>query len=166
LNTKAEHQDRVIESLDVTISAQVSDELQEMKKRTQALKVQEASQTSKGIAMKSFTDKKQSPQHQIEIQTVAEHFRKTCAQPKEDFRETRPDSQFFLELKITERDEGQGALESFMLNHENIKEMIRSREDLNARGVDRISYRIMKRAGATGVKFMKLLIRACEVEAC
>jgi hypothetical protein len=48
-----------------------------------------------------------------------------------------------------------------MLNDKNITDVINLREDLSACGVDGISYRIMKKAGDSGVKLMKLLIRAC-----
>jgi hypothetical protein len=51
-------------------------------------------------------------------------------------------------------------MEEFMLDEKNIAEVIKSREDLSASGVDGISYRIMKAAGTEGVKFMKLLIQA------
>jgi hypothetical protein len=49
-------------------------------------------------------------------------------------------------------------MESFVLNDKNIAEVIISREDLSACGINGISYRIMKRPGDTEVKFMKLLI--------
>jgi hypothetical protein len=50
-------------------------------------------------------------------------------------------------------------MEELMLDEKNIAEVIKSREDLSASGVDGISYRIMKTAGTEGVKFMKFLIR-------
>jgi hypothetical protein len=50
---------------------------------------------------------------------------------------------------------------NFMLNEKNIAEVIRSWEDLNGRRIDGISYWIMKRARTEGMKFMKLLVRAC-----
>jgi hypothetical protein len=74
LNTEEEHRERVIDSLDAMISTQVSGEIEEMNKRAQAqaqaLKVQEAYRTSKGITIRRFIDKKQSPQRQIEIERV------------------------------------------------------------------------------------------------
>jgi hypothetical protein len=48
-----------------------------------------------------------------------------------------------------------------MLSEDNIAQVIKSRQDLSACGVDGISYRIMKGAGRERVKFMKLLVRAC-----
>jgi hypothetical protein len=48
-----------------------------------------------------------------------------------------------------------------MLNEDNIAQVIKSRQDLSACGVDGISYRIMKGAGSEGVKIMELLVRAC-----
>jgi hypothetical protein len=159
LNEDMSHRDRVIDWLDAMISTQVSEELREMNKRSQALKIQEAYRTSRGIAMRRFIDKKQSPQCQIDKEVVTEHFRMTWAPPEEDFVEANEDSEFHLDKLIGEDEETE--LESFMMNETNIAEVIRSREDLSACGVDGISYRIMKGAGAEGVKFVKLLVRGC-----
>jgi hypothetical protein len=62
------------------------------------------------------------------------------------------------ENKITERKKE--AMEEIMLDETNSAEVIESREDLSASGVDGVSYRILKATGTEGVKFMKLLIRA------
>jgi hypothetical protein len=48
-----------------------------------------------------------------------------------------------------------------MIIEANIEAIIKSRDDLSACGVNGISYRIMKRAGAEGVAFMKLLVPGC-----
>jgi hypothetical protein len=48
-----------------------------MNKRAQALKIQEAYRTSKGITMRRFIDREQSPQCQIEMERVTEHFSRT-----------------------------------------------------------------------------------------
>jgi hypothetical protein len=159
LNTNADHRSQVIEWLDAMITTQVEGEIGEMNKKSHALKVQEAYRTSKGIAMRRFIDKEQSPQCQIEMEAVKEHFREVWARPREDFVEAEENSKFYLEPKILPEDEE--ALEEYMLNEKNISEVIKSREDLSACGVDGISYRIMKGAGAEGIKFMKHLIRAC-----
>jgi hypothetical protein len=129
-----------------------------MNKKAQALKIQEAYRTSKGIAMKRFMEKEQSPQCQIDMGDVTEHFRTTLSRPLEDFVEAEEKSSFYLESRITDEDEDE--MEEFMLNEKNIAEVIKSREDLSACGVDGISYRIMKGAGAEGVKFMKNIISA------
>jgi hypothetical protein len=52
-------------------------------------------------------------------------------------------------------------MEEFVLNEKNIAEVIRSREDLSACGIDEISDRIMKGAGAEGISFIKNLVRGC-----
>jgi hypothetical protein len=96
-NTSAEHRDRVIEWFDAMISTHVSEELQLINKRAQALKVQDAYRTSKGIAMKQFIDKIQSPHCQIEKEIVEEHFRQTWAPPRDDFIDAQPGHVFFLE---------------------------------------------------------------------
>jgi hypothetical protein len=149
----------VIEWLDAMISAHLSQELEEMNKRSQALKVQEAYRTSKSIAMKRFVDKEQSPQCQIDKEIVEKHFRQTWARPEMDFKEAEVSTEFFMDSKLTEREEDE--MEAYMLNERNIAQVIKSREDLSACGVDGISYRIIKGAGREGVNFMQLLIRAC-----
>jgi hypothetical protein len=114
----------------------------------------------KDIAMERFINKKQSPQCQIETPIIIKHFWKTQARPADDFREAEQNSLFFLEPKIIEREKQD--LKSFWLNDKNTPEMIRSREDLSGRGVNEISHKIMKKARDAGMKFMKLLIRACQ----
>jgi hypothetical protein len=157
LNTDEDHRDRVIEWLDALITTQVSAELQEMNKRAQALKVQEAYRTSKGLAMKRSIDKEQSPQCQIGMEIVTEHFKRTWARPEDDFVEADDSSVFHLNPLITDREEEE--MERFILDEKNISEVIKLREDLSSCGVDGVSYRIMKGAGTEGVKFMKLLVR-------
>jgi hypothetical protein len=53
-------------------------------------------------------------------------------------------------------------MEEFMSDGKNIAEVIKSREDLTASGVDRISYGIMKGTGmgAKRVKCVKNIVRA------
>jgi hypothetical protein len=142
LNTEAEHRDRVIDWLDAMILTQVEGEIGKMNKRSQALKVQEAYRTPKGIAIRRFVDKEQSPQCQIEEETVKEHFREVWARPREDFVEAEENTKFHIEPQIVQEDDE--ALEEFMLNEKNIRQVIKSRQDLSACGVDGISYRIMK----------------------
>jgi hypothetical protein len=62
LNTSEEHRAGVIEWLDAMISTQVTEEVEGLKQRAQALKVQEAYRVSKSIAMKRYVDRVQSPQ--------------------------------------------------------------------------------------------------------
>jgi hypothetical protein len=62
-------------------------------------------------------------------------------------------------MKFTEREEEE--MEAFMFDYKHIAEVIKSRQDLSASGVDGISYRIIKGAKNEGVKFIKLIIRAC-----
>jgi hypothetical protein len=88
LNTNEEYGNQVIDWLDVVMTTPVEGEIQEMGKRSQALKIQEADQTSKGIAMRRFINKKQFPQCQIQMDTVTEDFRTTWARSLEDFVES------------------------------------------------------------------------------
>jgi hypothetical protein len=48
----------------------------------------------------------------------------------------------------------------YILSADNIRAVIRLRDDLSACGNDGISYRIMKPAGSKAIKFMKLIIKA------
>jgi hypothetical protein len=153
LNTSEEHRNRVIEWLETLIGTQVEGEIQEISKRTQALKVQEAYRTFKGISMRRFINKEQSPQCQFDMETVSEYFREIWSRPLEDIAETEEGSMFHLDPRITAQEDED--MQEYMLNEKNIAEVIKSRQDLSASGVDGISYRIMKGAGTEGVKFIK-----------
>jgi hypothetical protein len=159
LNTSEEHRGRVIEWLDAMISTQISSELHGLTERTQTLKVQDAYRTSKGIAMRRYIDKVEAPQCQIEKDKITEHFAHSWARGIDQFREAENDTEFHLDSRIGEREEEE--LESFMLDEKNIEQVIRSRQDLSASGVDGISYRIIKAAKKEGVKFIQLLVKAC-----
>jgi hypothetical protein len=52
------------------ITTEVEGEIREMNKKAQALKIQEARRTSKGIVMRRFIDKEQLPQCQVEMAEV------------------------------------------------------------------------------------------------
>jgi hypothetical protein len=107
MNTNEDRQTRVIKWLEAMNSSQVSGEIGEMNKRTQALNVQEVYRIPKGIAMRRVIEKEQSPQCQIEMDTITEHFRKTWARPEDDFVEAAEGSVFRLEAKIKEEDEAE-----------------------------------------------------------
>jgi 3-dehydroquinate dehydratase len=162
LNTDAGHRSKVIEWLDAMLTVQVSGEIEEMNKRANALKIQEAYRTSKGITMRRYIDKEQSPQCQIDMDNVTDHFRRTWARPEREFVEAEPDSMFHLEAVLTEKEEEE--MQSFMLDEKKIAEVIRSRDDLSANGIDGISYRVIKAAGAgaEGVKFVRILVRGIQ----
>jgi hypothetical protein len=105
LNTSADHRTRVIDWLEGLLTAQVSYEIEEMNKKASALKLQESYRTSKGITMRRHIDKEQSPQCQIEMEEVPEHFTKTWARPEQDFIEAEPGSRFYLEARISDNEE-------------------------------------------------------------
>jgi hypothetical protein len=112
---------------------------------------------SKGIPMKRYIDKEPSPQCQIEMEDVTDHFTRTWARPEEEFIEADQDSRFYLDALITETEEEE--LKAFLLDEKKIAEVIKSRDDLSASGIDGISYRVIKRVGAEGVKFVRTLVR-------
>jgi hypothetical protein len=136
---------------------QVSGEIEEMNKKASTLKIQEAYRTSKGITMRRYVDKEQSPQCQIEMEDVTEHFTRTGARPEEDIIEADRHSRFHLDAVITEAEGDE--LQGFLLDEKKIAEVIKSRDYLSASGIDGISYRVIKGAGAEGVKFVRTLVR-------
>jgi hypothetical protein len=152
MNTQQAHRDQVIEWLDAMITANTSDEIQQLNKRAQALTTQEAYRTSKGIVMKRFIDKQPSPSCQIETSIVTEHFAKTWSRPKEYFQEAEEGALFALEPRITEND--QEEMKAFMMDERNIEDVIKSRQDLSACGTDGINDRIIKGAGQEGLQFV------------
>jgi hypothetical protein len=76
-NTDSSHRSKVIEWLDVILTTQVSGEIEKMNKRANALKIHEAYRTSKGITKRRYIDKEQSPQCQIDMGIITDHFRRT-----------------------------------------------------------------------------------------
>jgi hypothetical protein len=137
------------------ITRHVTGAIAEMNKCSHTQKIQEASRRLKGIAMRRYLDKEQSPQCPIEMAEMKDHFRKIWAWPDHEFVEAEENSIFHLEVKIKEREE---EMETFMLDDKTMEEVIKSRDDLSASGVDGISYQIMKGAGTAGVKFIRLLV--------
>jgi hypothetical protein len=93
------------------------------------------------------------------METMTESFKEIWSRPKDSFIEVEENSVFHLEKRITEAEEEK--MVSFMLDENNIVEVIKSREDSSACGIDGISYRIMKGARTEGFAFMKLLVRSC-----
>jgi hypothetical protein len=159
MNTAADHRQRVIEWLDSVIFSQVEGEIEGITKQMQAQKVQEAYRTTKSIAMKRYIDKKSMPQCDIDKGQVEEYFRETWAKPVTGFTEATEGSPLFLEPRIP--GDADNEMEEFMMDESNIKKVINSRQDLSACGPDGISYRILKSAGEEGVKYMKILTKAC-----
>jgi hypothetical protein len=157
LNTSVDHRTKVIEWLEAILMTQVSGEIEEMNKRASALKIQESYRMSKGITMRRYIDKERSPQCEIETAEVAEHVTKTWARPEQDFIEANQGSRFHLEARITEKEGDE--LQGLMLDEEKIAEVIKSRDDLNANGIDGISCGVIKGAGPEGVKFVRMLVR-------
>jgi hypothetical protein len=78
---------------------------------------------------------------------------------KQAFYEADENSPFYLRRKLPEEDVPE-AIMDYMLSEDNIRDVIRSRDDLSACGNDGINYQIMKAAGQEGVKFMRAIIKA------
>jgi hypothetical protein len=81
------------------------------------------------------------------------------ALPNQAFSVAGQDSPFHLYKKLSDEGIPEDMME-YTLSDDNIRAVIRSRDDRNACGNDRISYRIMKAAGPEAVKFMKRIIKA------
>jgi uncharacterized C2H2 Zn-finger protein len=158
MNTSEDHRGRVIEWLESLMMTEVEAEVEGMTERMQAQRVQEAYRTSKSIAMRRYVDKVQSPPCPIEVEGVRAHFGETWSAPRVEFQEAGPDSIFHLEPRLPA--EASAEMEEYMTNEKHIAEVINSRQDLSASGVDGISYQIIKAAGKEGVRFVKNLITA------
>jgi hypothetical protein len=158
MNSAPDHRKNVIGWLESLIVSEVAGEIEGISKQMQAQKVQEAYRTTKSIAMRRYIDKRSSPQCSIKKEVVEGHYRATWARPENGFGEAQPGSPLFLEEILPREEESE--MKEFMLKKENIKNVIKSRQDLSACGPDGISYRIIKSAGGQGVKFMRILINA------
>jgi hypothetical protein len=73
--------------------------------------------------------------------------------PTQEYIEADQGSRFHLNAVVTEQKED---LQGFLLDEKKIAEVIKSRDDLSAIGIDGISYRVIKE---TEVKSVKALIR-------
>jgi hypothetical protein len=156
LNNSSDHRREVIESLDVVISTQIAEEHTEINRRAPAPKVQDAYSTSTNRAMKGYIDKVQSAQCQIETDEIMTHFGQSWLAGIDEFQEAGPESEFDLELRIVEQEGDEETV--YMQDEKNIEAVIKSRQDLSASGVDRISYRITKGAKGKGVKFVSIFV--------
>jgi hypothetical protein len=159
LNTSTEHRKNVIEWLEAEVLNEASNEIKAMAGRFRTWAVQEAWSASPSICYNRYIDPQESPMCQIDAEIIQNHFRDTWGPPPEPFVEAEKDTPFFLEPRITE---ARMPLEmmTYMLKEENIRAVIRSRQDLSASGNDGISYRVIKGAGRFGVLFMKSIIEA------
>jgi hypothetical protein len=160
MNRPVDHRTRVIDWLDAMISAKVSGELEGMNERTwtQTQKVREAYRTSPSIATRRYVDKAESPQCPIGRETVTAHFIATLALPREDFEEALPDRDVYLDQRIPE--EGWEEMEEYMVEEKHIRDVINSRDDMNAYGVDGVSYQLVEAAKQRSIEFMKHVIKA------
>jgi hypothetical protein len=130
------------------ITTEIEGETHEMNKKAQAFKIQEVHRTSKGIVMRRLIDKEQQPQCQVEMAEVAEDFRETSSMSLEDVVEAEEGSIFIWVTNYRSRRRKRRKTEEFLLGEENIAKVIKSQEDLTTSGIDGISSRIMKGAGA------------------
>jgi hypothetical protein len=94
--------------------------------------------------MRRYIDKVQSPQCLIEAEVVTKHIAETLALLTRKFQEADQGSMFYLEEWLPRS--GSTKMEKYMMDEKHIKEVIGSRADLSACGVDGISYQIFKAA--------------------
>jgi hypothetical protein len=87
---------------------------------------------------------------------VTTHFTATWAPPREDFEEALPDMDVYLDQKTPA--EGSEEMEEYMVDEKHIRDVINSRNDLSACGVDSVSYQLFKAAKQGSVEFMKHII--------
>jgi hypothetical protein len=158
LNTTEDHRRRVIEWLTATIESEVSEGISTMNERLQSEKVCESYRTSKKARMRRYIEKVHSAPCSINKDILTECYRETWAPPEREFYEADEESKFHLNRKISE--DASSEMEEYMMEMKNIQDVIRSRGDLSAYGVDGIGYGILKGAGGEGIKFMQTIIRA------
>jgi hypothetical protein len=159
LNQPGDHRTRVIGWLEAKIFEEIAKDSEGVAKRLQAWRVQDTYRTSKSVAMKRYVNKRESPPCPIEENEICDYFRETWGPPKEEFFEADEQSQFHIFKKLPDDNVPEEMME-YMLSDDNIRAVIRSRDDLSACGNDGISYRIMKAAGQEAVKFMRRIIKA------
>jgi uncharacterized C2H2 Zn-finger protein len=158
LNQSGEQRARIMDWLDSMITTEALKQINAAKANPQMRRVQESYRTSKSITMRRYINQQFSPPCPIDKETITEHFRETWSPPSESFIEAEPESEFFLEKILPGRISDE--MELYMLNEDHIAEVIQSRDDLSASGIDGISYRIFKAAGQAGVKFLRYIIGA------
>jgi hypothetical protein len=103
LNPDESRCSRAINWLDMLITTQVEGAIHEMNKKAQVLQIQEAHRPLKTATMRRFIDKKQSPQCQIDMAKVTEHFRETWSRPLEDVVEAEEDLVFIWSQELQKK---------------------------------------------------------------
>jgi hypothetical protein len=108
--------------------------------------------------MRRYVNNVQSSQFPIGREMVAAHFTATWAPPREDFEEALPNTDVYLDQKVPA--EVSEEIEEYIVEEKHIRDMINSRNDLSACGVDGVSYKLFKAAKQGSVKFMNHIIKA------
>jgi hypothetical protein len=89
---------------------------------------------------------------------VTAHFTATWAPPREDFAEALPNTDIYLDQRIPA--EGSEEMEEYVAEEKHIRDVINSRDDLSACGVNGGSYQLFKAAKQGSIEFMKHIIEA------
>jgi hypothetical protein len=159
LNSSPDERVRFIEWLDGKITEAITNETKETAERFKRSRIQDTYRTSKSIAMKKYINKQESPPCPIDQDRIYDYFQETWGPPQQAFFEAKENSEFFFHRKLPDDDVPEEIM-NYMLSDDNVRDVIRSRDDLSARGNDGISYQIVKAAGLQGVDFMKHIIKA------
>jgi hypothetical protein len=104
--------------------------------------------------MKRYINKKELPPWRIDELKISEKCRQAWGPMQKAFIEAETNSSFYLHRKLPDENVSE-ALNDYMLSEHNMRDVIRSRDELNAYGNDGISYRIMKAGPPEAAKFMK-----------
>jgi hypothetical protein len=108
--------------------------------------------------MRRYVGKIQSLRCLIGRETVTAHFTATWAPLREDFEETLPNTDVYVDQKIPA--EGSEEMAQYMVEEKHIRDVINSRDDLSACGVDGVSCQLFKAAKQGSIEFMKHIITA------
>jgi hypothetical protein len=159
LNSTRDQRTKFIDWLDRKITEAIADETKGMTERFTRQKIQDTYRTSKSTVMKKYINKQESPPCPIDQNVICKYFQETWRPPRQTFFEADENTKFFLHRKLPDDDIPKKMME-YMLSDDNIRDVIRSCDDLSARGNDGISYQIVKAAGLQGVDFMRHIIKA------
>jgi hypothetical protein len=109
--------------------------------------------------MKRSINKREPLPCPIDEVEIYDYFKEASESTERIFYQTELDSPFSLHCKLPDKNVIK-AMKDSTRAEDNIRDIIRSRDELSASGNDGISHKIMKARGAEAVKFMRYIIKA------
>jgi hypothetical protein len=109
--------------------------------------------------MKKSINTRESPPCPIDEVEIYDYLKKAEESTERIFYQAELDSPFSLHYKLLDENVIE-AMKDSTLAENNIRDVIRSRDELSASGNDGVSHKITKARGAEAVKFMRYIIKA------